>query len=79
MSAESRETLIEAAVTAFREMDPSGRLLPAPAWCDLAPDDRARLFESTIASRRLEAAIDDRGLSSTARAVASRIRNLGQL
>ncbi len=73
------ELLIEAAASAFRERDLEGRILPSPAWADLPPADRERAFALTLAWRRLEAAHDPDGLSSTARAVLARTALLSQL
>ncbi len=79
MSDQDRDLLSEAAATAFRERDASGRMLPSPAWWDLAPEDRDAAFTVQLAARRLERAEDPEGLSTTARAVLSRVRALGQL
>jgi hypothetical protein len=68
------ELLIEAAAGAHRERDVYGRPIASPAWWDLAPVDRERLFELQSAMRDLERAMDSRGLSSTVRAVLARIR-----
>lgn len=74
------EALIEAATTAFRERDPAtGRILPSPAWWDLSPADRERLFERQLASRAVESAIADDGLSTTARAVLDRLPGVEQI
>jgi len=73
-----RELLIEAATSAHRERDASGRILPSPAWMDLAGDDREALFDAQVRSRLLEAALDGRGLSSTGRTVLRRALDLGQ-
>ncbi len=78
MSTPDRDALIEAAASAFRDRDASGRILPSPDWADLAPEDRDVLFDLQLASRRLESAAHPRGLSSTARAVLARIADLGQ-
>jgi len=78
MSTPERDALIEAAATAFRARDVSGRILPSPDWADLNPEDRDALFDLQLASRRLERAAHPRDLSSTARAVLARIELLGQ-
>jgi hypothetical protein len=75
----SREELLEAAATAFRERDALGRILPSPAWADLNPDERAALFDLHEESRRLERLLDPRGLSTTGRAVFDRIRGIEQM
>jgi len=67
------DLLIERVVSPWRERSPSGEIRSAPAWHDLADDDRERAFRETVAARQLEAALDPRGLSSTARAVIERI------
>jgi hypothetical protein len=73
MSDDPRSELIEAAATAFRERDVSGRIQPAPAWWDLSPQDREALFDLQMESRLLERALDRDGISATARAVLARI------
>lgn len=75
MSREDRERdlLIEAAASAHRERDTTGRILPSPAWLDLAPADRDAAFERQLEARWLEAALDPEGLSTTARAVLDRL------
>lgn len=70
----NRESLIEAVVSAHRARDPRGALLPSPELFDLEPDDRERAARITQDARRLEAALDPEGLSTTARAVLARIR-----
>ena len=78
MKRDDREALIEAATTAFRTRDSSGRILPSPAWMDLAPLDREAVFDRQIAARWTERVFDARGLSTTAQVVLRRIRKLGQ-
>ena len=73
------DILIERALGAFREIGPTGRVLPAPAWWDLSAEARETLFEAQIQSRLMEAAIDARGLSTTARAVLERTRWIEQI
>jgi len=68
-----RERLIEEATTAWRPRGPDGDLLAHPAWADLDRAARRRVFEETVVSRALEAALDPVGLSTTVRAVLSRI------
>lgn len=74
---EPNEALMEMAASPFRESDPTGRVLPSPAWHDLTPEARERLFELQVETRALECAIDPDGLSGTARGVISKIRDLG--
>jgi len=69
-----REELVEAAAGAWRPRRPDGSLGPHPAWADLDEAGRREAFEAARLSRRLEAALDAEGLSSTARAVLARIR-----
>lgn len=70
----TREALIEAAAGAFRPRRPDGGVGASPAWHDLDPAGRAEAFAAAALSRRLEAALDPDGLSSTARAVLRRLR-----
>jgi hypothetical protein len=68
-----RELLIEAAVGAWRPRRADGRIGVHPAWADLDVAGRAEAYEAARLQRRLEAALDEEGLSSTARAVLGRI------
>jgi hypothetical protein len=68
-----RELLIEAAVGAWRPRRADGGIGIHPAWADLAAAGRAEAYEAALLQRRLEAAIDGEGLSSTARAVLARL------
>jgi hypothetical protein len=75
MTRDEREALIEEAAGAYRARDPrDGRARPAPAWLDLDAAGRAEAFEVAARARRMEAALDPDGLSTTARAVLARIR-----
>ncbi len=67
------DDLIEAVVSAYRERR-RGRVLAAPEWHDLDEADRLVAFDRTLAQRRLEAALDPWGCSSTAAALLGRIR-----
>ena len=73
------ELLIEAALSPFREQDATGRILPHPAWFDLAPEQRERLFEAQMESRALERLMREDGMSATARMVAARLAGVAQL
>jgi hypothetical protein len=73
MSDDPKDLLIEQAVSAFRERDAWGRIVPSPAWRDLAPEDRDEAFRRQLESRVLERALDPAGLSATARAVLHRL------
>lgn len=68
-----REQLIEEAAVAWRPRG-SGEIRPHPAWADLDPAGRLEAFDLARFQRRLEAALDAEGLSTTARAVLARIR-----
>ncbi len=71
------DRLIEEALTAWRPCTPDGRILPHPAWADLSPADRERLFEEAIQLRAFEKALDPSLLSLTSRLVLGRIRDRG--
>jgi len=72
---EEREALIEAVTTAHRPRDPfTGRARAHESWVDLDEEGRRRAFDETLRTRRLEAAMDAEGLSTTARAVLARLR-----
>jgi hypothetical protein len=71
---EERELLVEAAASAHRPRDPHGTIRPHKAWLDLDEAGRAEAFEVAEQLRKLEAAMDPAGLSTTARAVLDRIR-----
>jgi hypothetical protein len=70
---DDREVLVEQAAGAFRARDPGGRILAHPAWHDLDEAGRAEAFDVAAALRAMEAALDEEGLSTTARAVLARI------
>lgn len=67
------DLLIERVVSPWRERSSDGVILSAPAWHDLTEQDRERAFWESVSARQLEASMDPRGLSSTARAVIERI------
>jgi len=67
---------IEAVCSAFRERTPEGRILPAPDWWDLSPEDREVAFREQLAARWLERIVDPRGFGGTVRAVLARIERL---
>ncbi len=73
MSDRESETLLEAAVTAHRERDLDGRLVPPPAWWDLAPEALDELFRRQVMAREVERALDPEGRSATVMAVMSRV------
>ena len=73
MTEESNEdVLIEEVAGAYRPR-PRDELRYHPAWHDLGPEGRLRAFERARSLRRLEAAWDPDGLSTTVRAVLARI------
>ncbi len=67
-----REALVEEAAGAWRPHG-VGAVRPHPAWADLDAAGRIEVYELTRALRRREAALDPKGLSTTARAVLARI------
>jgi hypothetical protein len=69
-----RELLVEQAVGAWRPRRGDGGIGPHPAWADLDAAGRAEAFEAAALQRRLEAALDPDGLTTTGRAVLARIR-----
>jgi hypothetical protein len=69
----TRESLVEAAVTAWRPRGASGTVQPHPAWADLDPDGRREVYETTVRARALEASLDADGLTTTGQAVLARI------
>jgi hypothetical protein len=68
-----RERLIEEAASAWRPSGGDG-LRAHPAWADLDAAGRREVYELARVARRLEAALDAEGLSTTGRAVMARIR-----
>ena len=69
------DLLIESAASAWRERDASGRVVPPPAWWDLAPDERMLAFEAQVETRELERVADRDGFSGTVRAVLARLES----
>ena len=68
------ELLVELVTSAHRERQVDGTIRSHPAWHDLDDDGRKEAFEATVELRKLEAAIDSEGHSSTVRALLNRIR-----
>jgi len=66
-------TLIEQVVSAWRDRGVRGDIRPSPAFFDLEPAGRVEAFEQTVLQRRLEAAADPQGRSSTVRALLDRL------
>lgn len=73
MTPEERETLIAAVTTAHRTRGVRGEIQSHRAFHDLDEASRTEAFDETIRARKIEAASDARGLSTTARAVLARI------
>lgn len=68
------DLLIEQVAGAFRPPPTrDGELRYHPVWHDLAPSARERAHDRADALRRAEAALDPDNLSTTARAILSRI------
>lgn len=70
---EDEARLLEEVTSAWRPHDPR-ELRYHPAWHDLDERAREEAHALTERLRRVEAALDPRGLSTTARAVLARIR-----
>ena len=72
MTPEEEEVLVEQVAGAYR---PRAReeLRYHPAWHDLGEAERIRAFEIARDLRKIEAALDADGMSTTARAVLARI------
>lgn len=67
-------TLVEQVTSAWRPRDQDGAVRGHPAFYDLDPEGRVEAFHATSRLRKLEAALDPGGLSTTARAVLARLR-----
>jgi hypothetical protein len=67
------ELLLEEVTTAHRERRADGSVKSHPAWHDLDEAGKREAFEATVLVRKLEAAIDVEGQSSTVHAVLRRI------
>ncbi len=70
---DDEDALVEEVAGAYRPR-PREELRYHPAWHDLGPEGRVRAFERARALRKIEAALDPDGLSTTARAVLARIQ-----
>ncbi len=66
------DLLVEQVASAWRPRSRDALRYHA-AWHDLGPEGRVRAFERARALREVEAALDPRGLSTTARAVLRKI------
>jgi len=72
-----RDALVEQVAAAWRPRTSDGEVRAHPAWHDLDDADREEAYRVALRMRRLEAALDPEGLSTTARAVLARIRGVG--
>jgi hypothetical protein len=68
----NEDDLVEEVAGAARPR-PRDELRYHPAWHDLGPEGRLRAYELARALRKVEAALDPEGLSTTARAVLARL------
>ena len=75
MTDPEREALVEACVAAYRPRDPRGEVRFHPAWHDLDDGGRVEAFDAALVQRKLEAALDPDGFSTTVHAVLARIRS----
>ena len=69
-----QEIVIEAAISARRERDKEGRVVPSPAWLDLGPEAREELYRLQLVTRLMEKALE--GVSGTVQAVMARIEGV---
>ncbi|MFW5652968.1 MAG: hypothetical protein ACOC0P_02890 [Planctomycetota bacterium] len=68
-----REELIERTLNSWRPRDRDGRITTHPAWYDLSEADRVAAYRRLMAWRKIEAAANAKGLSSTSLTVLRRI------
>ena len=73
MTARERLELVAAVTSAHRPRTVDGAARAHPAWHDLDEAGRREAFEGALAQRAIEAALDEEGLSTTARAVLATI------
>ncbi len=73
MTREEEDLLVEQVAGAFRPRVGDATVGYHKAWHDLGAEGRIRAYDLARVQRPLEAALDGDGLSSTARAVLSRI------
>lgn len=71
---ERRQALVEEVAGAFRSRSLDGDLRAHPSWHDLDEAGREEAYRVAITMRRMEAALDPEGLSTTAHAILARIR-----
>ncbi|MHB8879083.1 MAG: hypothetical protein ACYC8T_35735 [Myxococcaceae bacterium] len=67
------ELLLEQVTSAHRERAVDGTVRAHPAWHDLGAEARRSAFDTTWALRKMEAALDPEGRSTTVKAVLARI------
>ena len=77
MNDDERRNLIEQVAGAWRPRSALGDIRNHPAWHDLDDDGRREAAALAAALRRLEAALDPSGLSTSGKAVLTRIRGGG--
>ena len=68
------QLLLEQVTSAHRLRGVDGTVKSHPAWHDLDAAGRLEAFEETLKLRRVEAALDAEGLSTTVRALLARLR-----
>jgi hypothetical protein len=68
------ELLVEQVTSAHRERGADGRLRSHPAWHDLGDEARLAAFDAAQGLRKMEAALDGEGQSTTVKAVLARLR-----
>ena len=68
------QLLLEQVTSAHRLRGVDGAVKSHPAWHDLDAAGRLEAFEETLKLRRVEAALDAEGLSTTVRALLARLR-----
>ncbi|HVE82952.1 MAG TPA: hypothetical protein VND93_08905 [Myxococcales bacterium] len=73
MASADDELLREQVISAWRPRARDGAVRAHPAWHDLPEAERARAYDEAASTRRMEAALDPDGLSTTARAVLARL------
>jgi hypothetical protein len=54
VTAEERDALIEAGLSAYRARDLEGRPVPPPTWWDMAPEALDELYRRQLVQRALE-------------------------
>ena len=65
--------LLEATLSAHRERDPNGLPLAPPQWWDLSAEACALAAIRQTEARFVDRALDDRGWSTTVKAVLARL------